>query len=91
MIGGGLLAIGFGSRLVSLPLITTLIVAYLTSEQPALQKLFTFTDIDPFLTAAPFLFLFACLIVLCFGPGAFSIDHLIKRSRMHSTTAKAGV
>ena len=81
MLGGALLTIGLASRLVSIPLAFTLVVAYLTTEQDALKKLYTFTDIDPFLTAAPFLFLFACLIILVFGPGAFSVDYLIERSR----------
>ena len=81
MIGGALLTIGLASRLTALPLAFTLIVAYLTTEQKALHSLFTFTDIDPFLTADPFLFLFACIIVIVFGPGIFSIDYLIERSR----------
>jgi putative oxidoreductase len=81
MIGGALLTIGLASRLASIPLIFTLIVAYLTTEQEALGKLFSFTDIDPFLTAAPFLFLFACLIIMAFGPGVFSVDYLIGRMR----------
>ena len=88
MIGGALLTLGLATRLASLPLIATLVVAYLTSEQPALQKLFTFTDIDPFLTAAPFLFLQACLILLCFGPGPISLDRLIERARLHSVAGK---
>jgi putative oxidoreductase len=80
MIGGALLTVGFASRLAAIPLTFTLIVAYLTSEQPALEKLVHF-DINPFLTADPFLFMFACLIILAFGPGVFSIDYLIARSR----------
>jgi putative oxidoreductase len=79
MIGGALLALGLASRLAAIPLTITLIVAYITSEQEALGKLFSFTDIDPFLTAAPFLFLLACLIIIAFGPGVFSVDYLIKR------------
>ena len=81
MIGGALLTIGLGSRHVSIPLAFTLVVAYLTTEQDALKSLYTFTDVDPFLNAAPFLFLFACLIVLAFGPGVFSVDYLIERAR----------
>jgi putative oxidoreductase len=82
MIGGFLLTIGLASRLASLPLIATLLVAYATSEQPALQKLFSFTDINPFLTADPFLFLFACVIILAFGPGFFSLDRYLQPSRV---------
>jgi putative oxidoreductase len=80
MIGGALLTVGFVSRLAAIPLTFTLIVAYLTSEQPALEKLVHF-DVDPFLTADPFLFMFACLIILAFGPGIFSLDYLIARGR----------
>ena len=81
MLGGAFLTIGLASRLAAIPLTFTLIVAYLTSEQDALGKLFTFTDINPFLTADPFLFMFACLIILAFGPGIFSVDYLIARKR----------
>ncbi len=81
MLGGALLTIGFATRLTAIPLAFTLVIAYLTTEKDALKSLYTFTDIDPFLTAAPFLFLFACIIILAFGPGVFSIDYLIERSR----------
>ena len=81
MIGGALLTIGFASRLTAIPLGFTLVVAYLTTEKDALKSLYTFTDVDPFLTAAPFLFLFACVIVFVFGPGIFSVDYLIARAR----------
>jgi putative oxidoreductase len=79
MIGGALLTVGLASRLTAVPLGFTLVVAYLTTEKDALKSLYTFTDIDPFLTAAPFLFLFACVIVFVFGPGVFSLDYLIAR------------
>jgi putative oxidoreductase len=87
MIGGTLLAIGLATRLTSVPLIVTLVVAYVTSEQDALQKLFSFTDIDPFLNATPFLFLLACLVLLAFGPGVFSLDYLIGRWRAREAVA----
>jgi putative oxidoreductase len=87
MIGGALLTIGLASRLISIPLAFTLVVAYLTTEQDALKKLFTFSDINPFLNADPFLFLFACLIVIAFGPGLFSVDYLIERSRRREVVA----
>jgi putative oxidoreductase len=71
--GGLLLFFGLASRLVSLPLIFTLIVAYVTSEQTALHTLFS--NPDNFVSAAPFEFMFAALIVLIFGPGRFSLDY----------------
>ena len=38
-----------------------------------------FSDPDKFVAAAPFPFLLTALLVLAFGPGALSIDALIKR------------
>ncbi len=76
-IGGLLLLVGLGSRLVCLPLIFTMIIAYVTAEHAALQNIFK--DPDKFVTAAPFLFLYTALIVLAFGPGKFSLDWLIGR------------
>ena len=73
--GGLLLLFGLASRLVSLPLIFTMVVAYLTSEQPAIHSLFS--DPDKFVSAAPFQFMLTALIVLIFGPGIFSLDYLI--------------
>lgn len=87
MIGGALLTVGLASRLAAIPLAFTLAVAYLTTEKDALKSLYTFTDIDPFLTATPFLFLFACVIIFAFGPGIFSIDCLIGRLRARAQAA----
>jgi putative oxidoreductase len=78
--GGMFLALGFLSRLTAIPVIINLSVAYITTEQDALKKLLSL-DTDDFFAAAPFLFLFASVIVLVFGPGAFSVDYLIARWR----------
>jgi putative oxidoreductase len=75
--GGLLLLIGLGSRLISLPLIVTMIVAYLTADMDAVKGIFS--DPDAFTSAAPFLFLFSSLLILVFGPGKISVDHLIGR------------
>src|SRR5579862_3149110 len=76
-IGGLLLLIGLGSRLVSLPLIFVLGIAYITAESEALKSFFN--DPDKFTGATPFLFLMACVMVLVFGPGKFSIDWLLAK------------
>jgi putative oxidoreductase len=76
-VGGLLLLAGFASRLVSIPLIFTMLVAYLTAESEALHSFFS--DPDKFVSATPFQFMFAALLVLIFGPGAISIDHLLKK------------
>ncbi len=73
--GGLLLLLGLGSRLVSVPLIFTMIIAYLTADLDKVKAIFS--DPDKFVTAAPFEFLLVALIVLAFGPGKFSLDWLI--------------
>jgi len=78
--GGMFLALGLLTRLTAIPVIINLSVAYITTEQDALHKLLQL-DTDDFFAAAPFLFLFAAVIVLVFGPGAFSVDYLIARWR----------
>jgi putative oxidoreductase len=75
-LGGLCLLFGFASRLVSLPLIFTMIVAYATAEHEALQSLFS--DPDKFTSADPFLFMLTAIIVLIFGPGLISVDTLIR-------------
>ena len=76
-IGGLFLIAGFASRLVSIPLSITMVVAYLTADNEALKNIFS--DTDKFTSAAPFLFLLTALLVLAFGPGAFSVDRLLAR------------
>src|ERR1700739_2912072 len=69
-VGGVLLILGLGSRLIALPLVINMIVAYVTADREAL---FSFlSNPDKFIAAAPYTFLFAALLVLIFGPGRFS-------------------
>jgi putative oxidoreductase len=77
--GGALLLVGLFSRVVSVPLSITMIVAYITADREALQAIFS--DTEKFVTAAPFLFLLASVIVLAFGPGKLSLDHLLAQRR----------
>ncbi|HUD83162.1 MAG TPA: DoxX family protein [Candidatus Saccharimonadales bacterium] len=76
--GGLFLLAGLGSRLVSLPLIFITVIAYLTAESDSLKQIFS--DPDKFVTATPFLFMLACIIVLAFGPGVLSLDWLIEKA-----------
>ena len=78
--GGLFLVLGLLSRLTSIPLIINFIVAYITTEQDALHKLLRL-DTDDFFAAAPFLFLFAAVFVLVFGPGIFSLDFIFSHRR----------
>jgi putative oxidoreductase len=75
--GGLLLVVGLASRLVAIPVAFTMIVAYVTADYEALTGIFS--DPDKFVAAAPFPFLLTAVLVLAFGPGAISIDALIKR------------
>jgi putative oxidoreductase len=76
-VGGLLLLVGLGSRLISIPLIFTMIIAYVTAESDSLKQIFS--DPDKFVSATPFLFMLACVIILAFGPGVFSLDWLIEK------------
>ena len=70
--GGLLLLLGLFSRLVSVPLIFCMLVAYATADKEALHSIFS--DPDKFTGATPFLFLLTCVIVFAFGPGKISLD-----------------
>ena len=71
-VGGLLLLLGLFARVACLPLTFVLCIAYATAERAALSAIFT--DPDKFTAATPFLFLFAVLVVLAFGPGRLSLD-----------------
>ena len=72
--GGLLLLLGLFSRLASMPLIFTMLVAYATADKEALHSVLS--DPDKFTGATPFLFLLACVVVFAFGPGKMSLDAL---------------
>ena len=77
--GGALLALGLFARPASVPLIFTMLVAYWTADREALKAITS--EPDKFTGATPFLFLFACLIVLAFGPGKLSLDALLGKNK----------
>ena len=74
--GGIFLYIGFGGRLISVPLLFTMFVAYCTAHIQDTKVIFS--DPDRVLNDAPFPFLCAALVILAFGPGPLSIDGLLK-------------
>ncbi|MEI8124253.1 MAG: DoxX family protein [Parachlamydiaceae bacterium] len=75
VVGGACLLVGLASRLISLPLMGTMIVALLTAHHEATFAIFD--DPVTFVNQLPFTFLMAALIVFVFGPGRFSVDHVI--------------
>jgi putative oxidoreductase len=72
LVGGILLALGLGSRLIAMLLTGNMLTAYITADREALFSVFS--DPDKFTGASPYTYLFASLIVLIFGPGKFSVD-----------------
>jgi putative oxidoreductase len=77
LVGGVLLALGLGGRLIALLLTVNMTVAYITGDREALLSIFS--DPDKFSAAAPFTYLMASLVILIFGPGRFSLDYLFER------------
>ena len=84
LVGGALLALGLGSRLIALLLTGNMTVAYITGDREALLSIFS--DPDKFIAAAPFSYLMASLIVLIFGPGRYALDYLVERFWNRSTS-----
>ena len=76
---GLLLLLGLFSRFASPALISVMCVAYITADSEALHGIFT--NPDKFLSADPFLFLFAALIIFTFGPGKISLDALLFKDK----------
>ena len=76
-IGGILLILGLGTRLVGFLLAANMFVAYWTADREALISVFS--DPGKFYVADPYTFLFASLIVLIFGAGFLSLDHIIAK------------
>jgi putative oxidoreductase len=86
-VGGILLVLGLGSRLIALPLTIDMIVAYIVGDREALGSIIS--DPDKFYAAAPYTFLIASFIILFFGPGWFSVDHVLAWFRKKRQAALA--
>jgi len=75
--GGILLILGLFARPASLLLTSSMLVAFWTAEREAFTAIFS--DPDKFTRADAYAFLFAAVLILCFGPGLFSLDALLAR------------
>ncbi len=85
--GGALLFLGLFSRPIALLLTGNMLVAYLAADRPAL--LGVFHDLDAFLKADPFWFLFVSIVILTLGPGAVSLDGILTRALKKKQPADA--
>lgn len=80
LVGGILLILGLGSRLIGLILSVNMLAAYWTADRDSLFAVFS--DPGKFYNADPYTFLFASAMVLVFGAGLFSVDAILaKRCR----------
>jgi len=85
-VGGILLIVGLGSRLIGLVLALNMLAAYWTADREALLSVFS--DPGKFYTADPYTFLFASAMVLVFGAGLISMDAMMaRRCRVWTETA----
>jgi putative oxidoreductase len=78
LVGGALLLVGLFSRPIAFLLSGNMLVAFLTAERPAF--LGVFHDLDSFLRADAFWFLFVSVVVLTLGPGAISLDRFLGKA-----------
>jgi putative oxidoreductase len=86
-VGGVLLILGLASRLISVPLLINMIVAYITADREAFTSFFS--ESGKFFAADPFPFMLVSLLILMFGPGKFSVDTLILAYRKKHSPALA--
>ena len=76
--GGILIVAGLGSRLAAIPVTIAMAVAcWVPDNGNAILNIWGHPD--KFLKADPFPFFLTALIVLCFGPGWFSLDAILGR------------
>jgi putative oxidoreductase len=75
--GGIFFALGLFSRMSALVLTVNMLMAYIIADREAFFSFFS--DPDKFSAAAPYVFLFASILVLTFGPGKLCIDELFRR------------
>jgi putative oxidoreductase len=73
LLGGVSLIFGLLTRCFSLLLSALFITAYVIAHHSALSSPASFIQEEPFL------YLYAALIVLCFGPGLFSFDYWLEK------------
>jgi putative oxidoreductase len=86
LVGGILLALGIGSRLVALALFFNMSIAFVSADREALGNILA--DPAKFYGADPYTFWFAALIILIFGPGWIAIDTLLARDLQHRSLMK---
>lgn len=77
MVCGLLLVMGLASRLATIPLIITMIVALVTAHNKGAFQIFS--NPSAFLAEMPVSYLIVALVIFVFGAGWFSLDYLLGR------------
>jgi putative oxidoreductase len=85
---GILLALGLLSRIAALGLVIDMFTAYWTADHEALLAFIS--NPDKFQNAASFIYLFIALLILIFGAGKISLDHLLERPVRRALRGDAG-
>src|SRR5271154_2292075 len=85
---GILLALGLLSRIAALGLVIDMFTAYWTADHEALVAVIS--NPNKFQAADPFIFFFVGLLILIFGPGKISLDHLLDRAVRKTLRGDAG-
>jgi putative oxidoreductase len=88
-VGGALLFLGLGSRVIALPLTIDMLVAYIAADREALFSIFS--DPGKFYASDAYTFLFASLLILIFGPGKISLDFAIGYLRKRRSPESEGL
>lgn len=78
-VGGLLLLCGLGSRLASIVLLGTMVVALLTAHREATIGFLKDQEMMPLMRETPFWFTVTLLLVIALGAGMFSVDAILKR------------
>jgi putative oxidoreductase len=75
-VGGVLLTVGLLSSLASVALLVDMLVAILTTKLSAMPKgVSPLNWLDDFLYVPEVLYVLFFVMLICFGPGKFSVDH----------------
>jgi putative oxidoreductase len=93
LVGGGLLILGLGTRLISLPFIFNFLIAIITASGSKIVEKFKVGPLTGWTqivddTAFPFFVL--GLIMLALGPGKISLDYLIQRLAFPKSNTSPG-
>jgi len=87
--GGILLALGLGTRMVSLILFVNMTVAFLAAEKDAFLSVLS--NPDKFQGADAYNYWFAALLILILGPGSLALDRLIAGKAKSSVESRQSV